>query len=351
MEIIDPLPYAVTTGTPILEALKKVNIPPLYMALIVDHENKLKGILTDGDFRRGLLDGKDLSNPVDVFMKRDPTTALDSIPQANAEDLLRRKNLESLPLLSQDGRLVTLLRSGSFRQESGRESTVVIMAGGRGSRLHPLTKNCPKPMLKVNGKHILEILVEQCIRAGFGKFYISVNYLKEQIIDYFGNGEKMGVSIEYLFEDQPLGTAGSLQLLPNSVNKPFLVLNGDLLTKFDYRHVMRFHSDHKPSATMCVREHVTQIPFGVVQTDGHTLIGFEEKPTYRQFVNAGLYVIDPNILVYLEPNMPTDMPTLLAKAQASGCQVIVCPIHEYWLDIGRPETLDAAQLEWITPSR
>jgi dTDP-glucose pyrophosphorylase len=351
MERIDPLPYVVTTGTPILEALKKVNTPPLYMALVVDHENKLKGILTDGDFRRGLLDGYDLSNAVDVFMKRDPTTALDSIPQANADDLLRRKNLACLPLLSPDGNLVTLLKPGSFLQESGRENTVIIMAGGRGSRLHPLTENCPKPMLKVNGRPILEILLEQCIRAGFRNFYISVNYLKEQIIDHFGDGEKLGVSIEYLIEDQPLGTAGSLQLLPNSISTPFLVLNGDLLTKFDYRHVMRFHEDHKPSATMCVREHVTQIPFGVVQTDGHTLIGFEEKPTYRQFVNAGVYVIDPIILTYLEPNTPTDMPTLLAEAQASDCQVIVCPIHEYWLDIGRPETLETAQLEWHAAGR
>lgn len=351
MERIDPLPYVVITGTPILEALKKVNTPPFYMALVVDYEDKLKGILTDGDLRRGLLDGKDLSNAVDEYMKSEPVTALVSISQDNADDLLRRKNLAFLPLLALDGKLVTLLISESLHQDRSRDNIAVIMAGGIGSRLYPLTESCPKPMLKVNGKPILEILIEQCMRSGFGSFYISVNYLKEQIIDYFGDGKKMGVSIEYLIEDQPLGTAGSLQLLPNSINKPFLVLNGDLLTKFDYRHVMRFHLEHKPSATMCVKEHVTQIPFGVVHTDGHTLTGFEEKPIYRQFVNAGLYVVDPIILTHLKPNTPTDMPTLLEMSQASNCRVIVYPIHEYWLDIGRPETLETAELEWHSAGR
>jgi len=351
MERIDALAHTIITGTPILEALKKVNMPPIYTALIVDSENRLKGILSDGDFRRGLLNGHDLSNPVDVFMNHDPTTALDSTAQENAEYLLRSKSLACLPLVAQDGTLKKLLISNSAQHKSKEDNTAVIMAGGKGSRLYPLTKDCPKPMLKVNGKPILEILIEQCIQAGFSNFYISVNYLKEQIIDYFGNGDGMGASINYLFEDQPMGTAGSLQLLPKSINKPFLVLNGDLLTNFNYRHVMQFHADHKPSATMCVREHLTQIPFGVVQTDGHRLIGFEEKPTYRQFVNAGVYVIDPDILSYLEPDTPTDMPTLLADVQASEQQVMVCPIHEYWLDIGRPETLNIAQLEWTSLGR
>ena len=143
-----------------------------------------------------------------------------------------------------------------------------------------------------------------------------------------------------------MGTAGSLQLLPKSIVDPFLVLNGDLLTSFDYSHVMRFHGDHAPAATICVREHITQVPFGVVETDGHRLVAFKEKPTYRQFVNAGVYVIDPKILSHLEPHRPLDMPSLLAKTQAAGEDVMVCPIHEYWLDRGRPETLNAAQQEW-----
>jgi len=334
-----------------LDALKKVNAPPLYAALIVDEENRLCGILTDGDLRRGLLDGYDLGYAVDTFMKRDPITALASVSKENANVLLKSKNLSLLPIVSEAGELEALLIASSLHQDNNIDNAAVIMAGGKGSRLYPLTKDCPKPMLKVNGKPILEILIEQCVQAGFSNFYISVNYLKEQIIDYFGHGESIGISIDYLIEDQPLGTAGSLQLLPKTINKPFLALNGDLLTGFDYRHLMQYHADHNSSATICVREHVTQIPFGVVQTDGHRLIGFDEKPTYRQLVNAGVYVIEPSVLTYLEPDTPTDMPSLLGKVQSSGQEVMVCPIHEYWLDIGRPDALHAAQLEWTSMGR
>lgn len=346
MEYLEPVAYTVPSGTSILGALKKVGIPPLYTAFIVDNENRLLGVLTDGDFRRGLLAGHDLSNTVDVFMKRDPTTSFETISLEKARVILQRRSLSCLPLLSQDGKLMTILSTRPSSLEIKKDKTVVIMAGGKGSRLYPLTKDCPKPMLRINGKPILEIIIEQCIEAGFGNFYISVNYLKEQIIDYFGSGKEFGVSINYLEEDVPLGTAGSLQLLPKSIADPFLVVNGDLLTRFDYGHVMRFHATHKPAATICVREHITQIPFGVVETHGHRLIGIEEKPTFRHFVNAGVYVVDPSILSHLEAHIPLDMPLLLARAQAAGSEVVVCPIHEYWLDIGRPEALNIAQKEW-----
>ena len=346
MEHLEPFSYTVLTQTPIIEALKTVNNPPLYTAFVIDSKNHLKGVLTDGDFRRGLLAGHDLSEAVDTFMKRDPTVALETITQKEAKEIFQKKSINFLPLLTQQGELKKILIADSFCPDAKGNKTAVIMAGGKGSRLYPLTKNCPKPMLKIDGKPILEILIKQCIEAGFGKFYISVNYLKNQIINYFGDGERIGASIEYLEEDCPLGTAGSLQLLPKSVVDPFLVLNGDLLTSFDYSHVMRFHAEHAPSATVCVREHITQIPFGVVQTDGHRLVGFKEKPTYRQFVNAGVYVVNPSILRHLEPNTALDMPSLLAHVQAAGSDVMVCPIHEYWLDIGRPEALNAAQQEW-----
>ena len=346
MKKIDFNPYVVKTGTPILAALETVNIHPLYVALIVDSENKLIGMLTDGDFRRGLLAGHQLENKVDVFMHKDPITARETIRQDEADEIMKIKKLECLPLVDENGILKAILKPGLSLDEKSRFRTAIIMAGGRGSRLYPLTQNCPKPMLRINNKPILEILIEQCMKAGFEDFYISVNYLKEKIIDYFGNGEKFGINIQYIIEDKPLGTAGSLQLLPKTLDEPFLVLNGDLLTKFDYRNVMQFHASHRPLATMCVREHVMQVPYGVVKTDGHKLIGMEEKPIYRQFVNAGLYVLDPSILEYLEVDKPTDMPTLLSEAHSKNCQILVCPIHEYWRDIGRPETLDTAKLEW-----
>ena len=187
-------------------------------------------------------------------------------------------------------------------------------------------------MIPVGDQPMLEILLEQCISSGFRNFYFSVNYLKEQIIEHFDDGSRWGVSINYLIEDEPLGTAGSLQLLPGSVQEPFLVLNGDVLTRLDLSHLLRYHQDHNAKATLCVREYELTVPFGVVETNGIDLAGFSEKPTYRHQVNAGIYVIDPKLLQFLVPHQFTDMPTLLLSAQADGCRVSVCPIHEY-LDV------------------
>ena len=201
-------------------------------------------------------------------------------------------------------------------------------------------------MLLVGDKPMLQILLEQCIASGFQTFYISVNYLKEQIIDYFKDGSRWGVSIQYLIENEPLGTAGSLQLLPDSIKEPFLVLNGDVLTRLNPLQLLHFHTDHQSQATLCVREHETTIPFGVVQTDGIDLAGFDEKPTYKYLVNAGIYVVNPELLALLPRHQFTDMPTLLLESQNSGYRVAVCPIHEYWLDVGRPDSLSKAQDDW-----
>jgi NDP-sugar pyrophosphorylase family protein len=201
-------------------------------------------------------------------------------------------------------------------------------------------------MLPVGDQPMLEILLEQCIANGFRRFYLSVNYLKEQIIDHFADGSRWGVSINYLVENEPLGTAGSLQLLPDSLREPFLVLNGDVLTRLNPSQLLHFHTEHQAQATLCVREHEITVPFGVVQTNGVELTGFEEKPTYRHLVNAGVYAIDPQLLSLLTPHRFTDMPGLLQSAQQAGHRVAVCPIHEYWIDVGRPETLLQAHSEW-----
>ena len=179
----------------------------------------------------------------------------------------------------------------------------------------------------------------------FRKFYISVNYLKEQIIDHFQDGSRWNVSIEYLVEERPLGTAGSLKLLPK-VFKPFLVMNGDVLTRLNLRHLIAFHNEHKAAGTLCVREHTTTVPFGVVETNGVRLSRFQEKPTLHHLINAGVYVINPLLLSLLQSNEYADMPTLLQQAQQSGHDIVVCPVHEYWIDIGRPDTLRQAYADW-----
>jgi NDP-sugar pyrophosphorylase family protein len=223
---------------------------------------------------------------------------------------------------------------------------VVLMAGGKGERLRPLTADCPKPMLAIGGKPMLEIILQQCVEAGFKHFYLSVNYLKQQIIDHFGDGSHWGVEVRYLEEHSPLGTGGALGLLPQIPEHPLLVMNGDVLTRVDFKQLMNFHQEHAAEATMCVREHVTQIPYGVVQLNGTNVAGLEEKPLLSHFVNAGIYVLNPSVLALLEPHKACDMPNLLKRTKERGGQVSAFPIHEYWLDIGHPETLQQAHGEW-----
>ena len=266
--------------------------------------------------------------------------------QALALEMMRREVLRHIPVLDEQGRVAQLLLLQELLSPPQLSNAVVIMAGGKGTRLRPYTESCPKPMLLVGDQPMLEILLEQCIESGFRTFYFSVNYLKEQIIEHFDDGSRWGVSIHYLVENEPLGTAGSLQLLPDSLSEPFLVLNGDVLTRFNPSQLLHFHREHQAKATLCVREHELKVPFGVVQTKGVELARFEEKPTYRNLVNAGVYLIDPTLLPLLRPHQSTDMPSFLQAAQEAGHRVAVCPIHEYWLDVGRPETLQQAHQEW-----
>lgn len=316
------------------------------IALVVDEKQRLLGTLTDGDIRRGLLHGSSLATPVDQLMNRCFRFVHTSEDQASVLEMMRREKLLQIPVLDANGRVVELLLLQELLRPPQLSNAVVIMAGGKGTRLRPHTEHCPKPMLKVGDQPMLQILLEQCISSGFRYFYLSVNYLKEQIIDYFGDGSRWGVSIKYLIENEPLGTAGSLRFLPNFITEPFLVLNGDVLTHLNPSQLLRFHSEHNAKATLGVRSHELTVPFGVVQANGLELAGFEEKPIYRRLVNAGVYVIDPQLLPLLPLHQSTDMPSLLLAAQQAGHRVLVCPIHEYWIDVGRPETLQQAHREW-----
>jgi dTDP-glucose pyrophosphorylase len=337
----------ISTKTTALEALSAIDCGACQIALVVDEQQRLLGTLTDGDIRRGLLHGATLDSTVEQLMNRRFRFVRSSEDHAAALEMMRREVLRQIPVLDEQGRVVQLLLLQELLSPPQLSNAVVIMAGGKGTRLRPHTEHCPKPMLQVGDQPILEILLEQCIASGFRQFYLSVNHLKEHIIDHFADGSRWGVSIEYLVENEPLGTAGSLQLLPDALTDPFLVLNGDVLTRVNHSQLLSFHSEHQAQATLCVREHEVTVPFGVVQTEGVELAGFEEKPTYRHLVNAGVYVIDPQLLPLLSPHQSTDMPTLLQGAKQAGHRVAVCPIHEYWIDVGRPETLEEAQATWV----
>ena len=345
--MIDHLKEILLPGdTPALEAMRIIDHGAAQIALVVDEQQRLLGTLTDGDIRRGLLHGASLESPVEQLMNRQFRFVRNSDDQTMALDMMRREVVGQIPVLDEQGRVIRLLLLQELLSPPQLSNAVVIMAGGKGTRLRPYTESCPKPMLLVGDKPMLEILLEQCIESGFRTFYFSVNYLKEKIIEYFDDGSQWGVSIHYLVENEPLGTAGSLQLLPDSLSEPFLVLNGDVLTRFNPSQLLNFHREHQAQATLCVREHEQTVPFGVVQTNGVELARFEEKPTYRNLVNAGVYFIDPKLLLLLQPHQSTDMPSLLQAAQEAGHRVAVCPIHEYWLDVGLPETLQQAHQEW-----
>jgi NDP-sugar pyrophosphorylase family protein len=201
-------------------------------------------------------------------------------------------------------------------------------------------------MLPVGDRPMLEIAVERCVKAGFRELFVSVNYLKEQIIDHFGEGSRWGADLRYLAEVEPLGTAGSLGLLPNRPDRPVLVMNGDVLSRVDFAALLKFHESHQVAATLCVRAHETQIPFGVIHTEGVHVKSVEEKPVLTHYVNAGIYLVNPELLDLLPADQPCDMPELLELALAQNLKVAVFPLHEYWLDVGTHGRLDQAKKEW-----
>lgn len=333
----------VTPSSSILEALKVMDLGAAKIVLVIDKDSKLVGTLTDGDIRRGLIEGTRLTSSVDKVMKKD---FIFTTQRSEAMITAKEHCISRIPVLDSKGCVVELLAVNDVEIDKNYSNAVVIMAGGMGKRLWPYTKSCPKPMLMVDGKPILEILIRQCRENGFYNIYLSVNYLKEIIIDYFGDGSDWGVNINYLVEDKPLGTAGSLKMLPKTLDKPFLVMNGDVLTKIELQHVLAFHQEHGADATICVRDHEISVPFGVVETNGINLSRFLEKPVYKYLVNAGVYALNPSVLDIIKEDEFTDMPNLLINVKSSKYSVCVCPIHEYWIDVGLPETMKEANKTW-----
>lgn len=319
----------------IMDAMMVIDRGALRVALVVDDQHRLLGLVTDGDVRRGLLKHVALSESVTRVMSQHPYVANVGDSQEKTLALMNAKRIEHIPVVDNEGILLGLKTLRELAQPEIRSNWVVLMAGGLGSRLGALTKECPKPLLKVGAKPILELILESYIAHGYGHFFLSVNYKKEMIQDYFGDGSDWGVSIRYLEEEGRLGTAGSLALLPETPTEPFFVMNGDLLTRINFNDILRFHHNQKSKATLCVREMEQTIPYGVVETDRHRLIGIEEKPVHTYFVNAGIYLLDPSVLPLLSGISNCDMPDLFRRAIDQGYETAAFPFLDYWLDIGR----------------
>jgi dTDP-glucose pyrophosphorylase len=330
----------------IIEALKIIDNEALRVALVVDDKYHLVGVVTDGDVRRGILNGLALDSSVSNIMNTSPITASVNTPKKDLLKLMETRSILSVPLL-EDGRVVGLETFHNSFVKEEYLNPVFIMAGGFGTRLRPLTDNCPKPMLKVGDKPILEILMRSFIKAGFVNFYISTHFMPKQIHEYFGNGSDLGVNIVYVHEDSPLGTGGALGLLPDDLpkNLPLIMINGDVLTTVDFKRLLAFHNENQADATMCVREYDYQVPYGVINGEGNKITSMVEKPIQRFFVNAGIYVVSPKVIQSVPENHKIDMPTLLEQHMQETDNILMFPIHEYWLDIGRMDDFKRAQMD------
>ena len=336
----------VSPETPILETLRIIDNSALQIALIVDDTGRLLGTATDGDVRRAILKNVPLTEPVSRIMFTHPTTATADVSRDELLAMMKMKDLRHVPVLDAEGRVVDLRRLVDLIGPQERENWVVLMAGGVGKRLQPLTDDRPKPMLKIGGKPVLETIVENFAGHGFRRFYISVHYKAEMIEEHFGDGSRFGVEIRYLREESPLGTAGALGLLPHRPESSFLVMNGDVLTKANIRQLMNFHADSNARGTMCVREYHYQVPYGVIQVEGASLSGIDEKPVQTFLVNAGIYVLEPEVLSLIPSDRCFDMTDLFNLLRERRMSVSVFPIREYWLDIGQVEDFRKANGEY-----
>jgi dTDP-glucose pyrophosphorylase len=329
----------------IKEALFIIDSEALRVALIVDDNKNLLGVVTDGDIRRGLLRSLSLDAPVKEVMNSSPITVSANVTKQTLIDIMEDRSILSVPVVD-NGKVIGLETLHDAMTKTQHNNPVFIMAGGFGTRLRPLTDNCPKPMLHIGDKPILETVILSFINAGFVNFYISTHFMPEQIQAYFGDGSKWGINIHYVYEDSPLGTGGALGLLPkNMPDLPIIMMNGDVLTKVNFERLLEFHNENSAHATMCVREYDYQVPYGVINGEGNKIISMVEKPTQRFFVNAGIYIVSQALARSVPMNHIVDMPTLLEQHIAKQKDVLMFPIHEYWLDIGRMDDFNRAQAD------
>ncbi|WP_078125510.1 nucleotidyltransferase family protein [Leptospira alexanderi] len=326
-------------GSTIQDVIRNLDESALQIALIVSEENHLIGTITDGDIRRGLLRGLDLSSPIDSIVFRESLVVTPQMSREMVVQLMQANKIHQLPIVDKQRKVVGLYLWDEILTPSQRSNTFIIMAGGKGTRLLPHTENCPKPLLPVAGKPMLEHIITRAKSEGFVKFLIAIHYLGHMIEDYFGDGSRFDINIEYIKEEEALGTAGALSLITKFPSEPFLITNGDVMTDIRYGELLDFHIRHGASATMAVRLHEWQHPFGVVRIKGVDIVDFEEKPVYRSHVNAGIYALNPETLYFLKVGIHCDMPALFSRLSAEGNRTIVYPMHEPWIDVGRPDDL------------
>lgn len=332
----------VEIDTPIKIAIERLNKVGIKIALVLDKNYRLLGTISDGDFRRGMLSGLTLEDTVEKIMNKNPRTVNEGTSRLEIFRLMNDTKILQIPIVDRNNIVIGLHLWDAISVQAKYSNIMVIMAGGKGSRLHPQTENRPKPMLLVAGIPILEHIIKRARSQGFNHFIIAVNYLGQIIEDYFKDGHEFGVKIEYLHEDIPLGTAGALSLLSHKPEKAFIVTNGDVITDINYSDFLDYHTVQNAAATVAVHTHEFQIPYGVVQINGFEVESYEEKPIVSSLINAGVYALEPDILDYIKEPRYRDMPEILDISRDLKKKVIVYPLHESWIDIGRPIDLEIA---------
>jgi dTDP-glucose pyrophosphorylase len=334
----------------IQQAISNLDQVAIKIVLVVNAAGELEGTISDGDIRRGLLKGLSISSPITNVIHRNPLVVPPEMGRELVKQLMLANKIQQIPAVDERNHVVGLHLWDEITTTPVRANLMVIMAGGMGTRMLPYTESCPKPLLLVGGKPMLEHIIERAKVEGFSHFVLAIHYLGHMIEDHFGNGERLGVQIDYLREQSPLGTAGALGLLNPRPETAFVVTNGDVITDIRYGELLDFHLRHKSAATMAVRVHEWQHPFGVVQTQGVEIIGFEEKPIARSHINAGVYALNPDALNELVTDARCDMPTLFGRLQVKAKRTVAYPMHEPWLDVGRPDDLAAVRANSVKNS-
>ncbi len=336
----------VKESTSILEVLQIIDKSSKQLAIVVDDNKRLLGTISDGDIRRALLNNISLNESVkDIYFKT-PTVANINNSKEEIINICRVKKIHQIPIVDDNGNLIGIEILDELIKPKDKTNKVILMVGGLGTRLRPLTETTPKPMLKVGNKPILQTIVEKFAEYGYTNIIMCVNYKSHIIQDYFKDGSDFGVNIEYILENQRMGTAGALSLLKEKPNEPFFVMNGDLLTNVNFEHLHNYHIATNSIGTMCVREYDFQVPYGVVNIKDSKIASIEEKPTHKFFVSAGIYMLSSEVLNYIPENQFYDMPTLFEKIISEGKNAISFPLREYWIDIGRMEEYKKANDEY-----
>jgi len=333
----------------LIDAVRAIEFSHRRIAVVVDSNNRLRGTLTDGDIRRHLLAGGGMESQVADVMNADSLSANESSSKGHIEYLMRSKNIVAIPILDADGKYLRLVhRSDLVKTNSHSKTSVgfrfaVIMAGGEGTRLRPLTATIPKPMVEIGGVPLIARQIQMLADVQIPRIYISINYLGHVIEDYFGNGDRFGIEIKYIREREKKGTAGAITLLPEEPDGPFIVMNGDIFTTFDFESLYRYHVAHNATVTMAGIDHQINIPYGVIQSEGSRVTSLIEKPSQRFLCNAGIYALSPEALQHLSKNAYSNMTDLIEICLSKRIPVAVFPVYEYWNDVGTLADLEKAR--------